>query len=127
MASALRKLQDFLFPMAPAADSNSPPNTHALPGPDDIDIIVDGNKRKAWMLHRKPLPMQDDLAVMRYDTATNQFTLIGTDGSEIQLSTITVVEALRRPLRLAPEIALMQSNEAGEIGQIRVLPLEFAE
>lgn len=98
----------------------------ALPGPDDIDIIVDQAKRKTWIMHRKPFPLQSGFSGIRYDRRTHQFTLLGPGPSETLLNTITLAETLRRGISVMDHITLMQADQNGTVSEIRTLPLTFS-
>ena len=93
--------------------------------PDDVDIVVDAKKRRAWILHEKPFRAQDSVTGISYDTATFRFTIRGKNGVEQVLEDIVVVEALREDLKKVRTITAMWVNSAGNVFDINELPLIF--
>jgi hypothetical protein len=93
--------------------------------PDDVDIIVDAKKRRAWILHEKPLRAQDSLAGISYDTTTFRFTIRGKNGAEQVLDEIRVSEPLRADLKKVKTVTVMWVDRTGNIFDINELQLIF--
>jgi len=94
-------------------------------GPDDVDIVVDPQKRQAWILHVKPFRTQDSVAGISYNTATFQFTIRGKNGTEQVLEGVKVAEPLRADMENVKTVTTMWVNNAGNVFDINQLPLEL--
>ncbi len=94
-------------------------------GPDDVDIVVDPQKRQAWILHAKPFRTQDSVEGISYNTATFQFTIRGKNGAEQVLEGIRVAEPLRADMENVKTVTAMWVNNAGNIFDINELSLEM--
>jgi hypothetical protein len=94
-------------------------------GPDDVDIVVDPQKRQAWILHVKPFRTQDSIAGISYNTATCQFTIRSKNGSEQVLEDVKVAEPLRADMENVKTITAMWVNNAGNVFDINELPLDL--
>ena len=94
-------------------------------GPDDVDIVIDPQKRQAWILHVKPFRTQDSVAGITYNTATFQFTIRGKNGAEQVLEGIKVAEPLRADMENVKTVTALWINNAGKVFDINNLPLEL--
>lgn len=94
-------------------------------GPDDVDIVVDPQKRQAWILHVKPFRTQDSVAGISYNTATFQFTIRSKNGNEQVLEDVKVAEPLRADMENVKTITAMWVNNAGNVFDINELPLDL--
>lgn len=95
--------------------------------PDDIDIVVDAAKQRAWILHEKPFRGQDRIAAIIYDPATFRFSIRDKNGAVQVLDEIKVARQLREDLKKVKIITAMLVSRDGNIFDINELPLTFAD
>lgn len=92
----------------------------------EVDIVVDGKKGQAWILHERPLRAQNEgIAAVRYDPEIHLFTVIGKNGGEQLLDQIFVIDQLHDPLLTIRSISVMWVTNDGEVHAAHTVPLFF--